>query len=132
MVKPRHGAGSQATFLIHDQAELAQFKDQCEWTGPLVVQEHRPGRATSVTLLIGPAQTHPLPACWQHLSDDGRFRYLGGSLPLPVPLDDRARRLALRQAQPVSGLRGYVGVDLVCWVLPRMAAKTRLSRSIRA
>jgi predicted ATP-grasp superfamily ATP-dependent carboligase len=49
----------------------------------------------------------------QRLSCDGRFRYLGGRLPLPDNLDRRARRLAQRASECVEGLHGWFGVDLV-------------------
>jgi predicted ATP-grasp superfamily ATP-dependent carboligase len=64
-------------------------------------------------MLIGAAGRLALPAATQHLSDDGQFRYLGGSLPLPDHLNDRAQRLALRAVAPISGMAGYVGVDMV-------------------
>jgi predicted ATP-grasp superfamily ATP-dependent carboligase len=116
VVKPRWGAGSQVTFLVQDEEELDQavlLAGQAGWKSPLIFQEYAPGRPVSVALLIGPGQKHTLPACWQHLSTDGRYRYLGGSLPLPTSLDERARRLALQAVQPVPGLHGYVGVDLL-------------------
>jgi predicted ATP-grasp superfamily ATP-dependent carboligase len=78
-----------------------------------IVQEYVPGQAASVALLIGPRQTIALCPARQHLSEDGRFRYLGGSLPLPEPLAQRARRLALQAVAGIEGLQGYVGVDLV-------------------
>jgi hypothetical protein len=62
---------------------------------------------------MGPRQTLPLLPAEQHLSQDGRFRYLGGSLPLPDALADRAVRLARRAVEAVPGLLGYVGVDLI-------------------
>ena len=49
----------------------------------------------------------------QRLSTDGRFHYLGGSLPLPTDLSDRCFRLAWQALNTIPGLRGYVGVDLV-------------------
>jgi predicted ATP-grasp superfamily ATP-dependent carboligase len=49
----------------------------------------------------------------QRLSTDGRFRYLGGELPLPPDMADRARRLAARALDGIDSLRGYVGVDLM-------------------
>ena len=60
-----------------------------------------------------PPQTIPLLPARQHLSNDGRFHYEGGSLPLPEPLARRAVRLAQQAVQCIPGLRGYVGVDLV-------------------
>jgi tyramine---L-glutamate ligase len=66
-----------------------------------------------VAFLAGEGQRHGLPAVEQRLSTDGRFRYLGGRLPLPEPLDHRARQLAERAVHPVQGLHGWFGVDLV-------------------
>ena len=49
----------------------------------------------------------------QLLSDDGRFHYRGGELPLVADLAERAVRLSRAGLDAVPGLRGYVGVDLV-------------------
>ena len=45
-------------------------------------------------------------------SEDGRFRYLGGAVPLPAALNRRAQQLARRAVESVAGLFGYVGVDV--------------------
>jgi predicted ATP-grasp superfamily ATP-dependent carboligase len=114
--KPRHGAGSQATFLAGSAHELAGCAARARaegWTGELILQPHVPGRAVSVALLQGPGRSLALPATEQTLSADGRFHYLGGRLPLPEDLSRRARDLALRAAEAVAGLHGYFGVDLV-------------------
>jgi predicted ATP-grasp superfamily ATP-dependent carboligase len=114
--KPRHGAGSQATFLVRDEGELARCVGQARaegWGGEMIVQPHLPGRAVSVALLLGPRRRAALPAAEQLLSDDGRFHYEGGRLPLPDDLNGRAQRLAERAVAVVEGLCGYVGVDLV-------------------
>jgi predicted ATP-grasp superfamily ATP-dependent carboligase len=114
--KPRHGAGSQATSLIHDARELARCRNSAHVevsAADMIVQPYCPGLPASVAFLIGPRQCVPLLPAKQHLSDDGRFRYLGGSLPLPEPLGRRAVALAQRAVRCVPGLRGYVGVDLV-------------------
>src|SRR5205814_2207727 len=49
----------------------------------------------------------------QRLSEDGRFRYLGGSAPLAPSLASRAQRIACTAVQMIAGLHGYVGVDVV-------------------
>jgi len=116
VLKPRFGAGSQATFLIRDHAEKEKLVDRAstEWpSGEFIVQHYVAGKAASVALLIGPTQTTPLVPAWQLLSSDGRFRYQGGSLPIPAPLAERATRLALDAVAGIQGLQGYVGVDLV-------------------
>jgi predicted ATP-grasp superfamily ATP-dependent carboligase len=114
--KPRFGAGSQATFLLRDSRELsmcAAYARHEGIRGELLLQPYVAGRPASVALLIGPQAAMPLPAAAQHLSADGRFHYLGGSLPLEAPLTARAQHLARRAVEVVPGLRGYVGVDLI-------------------
>jgi predicted ATP-grasp superfamily ATP-dependent carboligase len=113
--KPRHGAGSQATFFVNNTSTWhAVFADaRAQWRGDLLAQEFVPGIAASVAFLIGPRQQIALLPATQNLSTDGRFEYRGGQVPLPEPLRDRAVRLARSAIAGISGLQGYVGVDLV-------------------
>lgn len=111
--KPRDGAGSTDTFLIRDRFELATALAVCSPDRPMIVQEFVTGRAASVAFLCGPRGHVPLLPCFQLLSDDGRFKYGGGELPIPPDLAERALRLACAAVECVAGLLGYVGVDLV-------------------
>ena len=112
--KPCRGAGSQETYLVRNEAELSQAAAIAGfWQDDAIVQPCIPGQAASVAFLIDPGRCLALPAAAQHLSTDGRFRYQGGSLPLPPPLTERATRIAARAVEAVEGLRGYVGVDVV-------------------
>jgi predicted ATP-grasp superfamily ATP-dependent carboligase len=110
--KPRYGAGSQATFLVRDpgklEAALAEAAGQ-----ELVVQPFMPGLAASIAWLVSGTECVPLPAASQELSNDGRFHYLGGQLPLSAALTERAERVTRPAVESVAGLRGYVGVDVV-------------------
>ena len=108
--KPRDGAGSAETFLVRDRFEVAAVPDAKR---PMIVQEFVPGRAASVALLCGPRGSVPLLPCFQLLSDDGRFKYEGGELPIPEELAARAVTLGRAAVECVPGLLGYVGVDLV-------------------
>jgi predicted ATP-grasp superfamily ATP-dependent carboligase len=47
------------------------------------------------------------------LSQDGRFTYLGGRVPLPHPLARRAETLALNIGAALLPFRGYLGLDMV-------------------
>jgi predicted ATP-grasp superfamily ATP-dependent carboligase len=114
--KPRHGAGSQATFLVSTADELAGCAPRARsegWQGEAIVQPFVPGLAASVAFLTGSGHPIALPPAAQHLSADGRFHYVGGVVPLKSHLADRAARLAQRALATLAGLRGYVGVDLV-------------------
>jgi predicted ATP-grasp superfamily ATP-dependent carboligase len=116
VLKPRDGAGSQATFLVHNLQELDRAEARAAadgWRGELILQPFVPGTPASVAVLVGPAGCVPLMPAAQHLSDDGRFRYLGGRVPLPAELRVRAMTLARRAVEALAGLRGYVGVDVV-------------------
>jgi predicted ATP-grasp superfamily ATP-dependent carboligase len=77
------------------------------------VQPLVPGVPASVAFLLGPGQDVALAPAAQRLSSEGRFRYLGGTVPLAPPLAERAARLGRRAVREVPGLRGWVGVDLV-------------------
>jgi predicted ATP-grasp superfamily ATP-dependent carboligase len=116
VAKPRDGAGSVATMLLRSEKEwrerslpLGGESEHCE----MIVQPFLPGQPASVALLIGPECVVPLVPALQHLSNDGRFRYEGGSAPLAGHEAERARSLAVRAASDIPGLRGLVGVDLV-------------------
>ncbi len=116
VLKPRTGAGSLNTFLIRHPDDWARAQEltiaperPLEW----IVQEFVPGLAASLAFLIGPNERLALPPARQDLSKNGRFRYLGGEVPLPGDLALRAGRLASRAIDCIAGLHGYVGVDLV-------------------
>jgi predicted ATP-grasp superfamily ATP-dependent carboligase len=114
--KPRDGAGSTAAFRLDSHFALASATARLAaegHAGPMILQEFVPGRPASVAFLCGPAGNTPLLPAFQFLSDDGRFKYLGGELPIPDDLAGRATRLAQRAVDCVPGLLGYVGVDLV-------------------
>jgi predicted ATP-grasp superfamily ATP-dependent carboligase len=111
VVKPRYGAGSQATFLLRNSDDCAALSE-C-WPGEMIVQPYCPGFAASIAFLLGRSTRVALPAAAQELSTDGRFSYLGGHLPLTSDLTARARRLGDQAIEAVDGLFGYVGVDIV-------------------
>jgi predicted ATP-grasp superfamily ATP-dependent carboligase len=114
--KPRHGAGSLATYLVNAPEDLAAALAASAAEMPAdqaILQSFHLGLPVSIAFLIGPRQILPLLPASQQLSPDGRFRYAGGSLPLPPALAERAVALGRRAVEAVPGLRGYVGVDLV-------------------
>ena len=108
VLKPRDGAGSQDIWRI-----AAWTADAPRLTTVGRLEEFCPGLAASVALLAGPGQLVPLPPCAETLSTNGCFTYLGGYLPLPEHLAQRAQSLALRAARTLPQPRGYFGVDLV-------------------
>jgi predicted ATP-grasp superfamily ATP-dependent carboligase len=114
--KPRYGAGSHATFLVKDLPELRACIGRARsegWEGEALLQPFVPGKPASVAFLAGQRCRVPLLSAAQRLSDDGRFRYLGGCVPLPADLAGRAVQAAKRAVEAVPDLRGYLGVDVV-------------------
>jgi predicted ATP-grasp superfamily ATP-dependent carboligase len=116
VLKPRDGAGSQATCLVPARAALPDCLQRMHAERPraeMLLQPFVPGRPVSVAFLIGPGQEVALPPAGQHLTRDGRFRYLGGTVSLEPEPARRAVALGRRAVRAVPDLRGYVGVDLV-------------------
>jgi predicted ATP-grasp superfamily ATP-dependent carboligase len=107
--KPRDGCGSEATYMVRTTEELAALPVDPD----RLMQEFVPGQPASIAFLIGPKQTIPLLPTFQHISTDGRFCYLGGELPIPLDLAERAVALGRQAVEAIAGLSGYVGVDLV-------------------
>ena len=107
VLKPRGGAGSLGVRLVRSATDVDKI------TEPSRLEVFCGGEPVSVAFLCGPAGNRPLIPCRQRLSEDGRFSYLGGSLPLSQPCAARATGLARQALATLGPLRGYLGVDLV-------------------
>jgi predicted ATP-grasp superfamily ATP-dependent carboligase len=135
VLKPRRGAGAQGTYLVRSLHELQTHHgrlrssplappgrgdggegrcfDGASGKDEMILQPYIPGQPASVSFLIGPEGPVALLPASQHLSVDGQFQYLGGSIPLADDLGSRAIALAQGAINAIPGLSGYVGVDLV-------------------
>lgn len=118
VVKLRDGAGSQdmqllTTGQLREWLSVAE-RDPCR-ASRWVIEEFIPGRSISVAGLFDDAGRlrHLLPMAEQHLSDDGRFCYLGGRLPASDVDFGSVPAVVTKAAAAITGLRGYVGFDLV-------------------
>lgn len=110
VIKPSDGAGSAGVqFVANESSEY-----EIAFDGQISrLEELCHGKQASVAVLCGPRETVALPPCSQRISDDGRFRYLGGRAPLDRILWQRARQLALAAIEALPPTVGYVGVDLI-------------------
>ena len=105
VVKPRDGAGSQETYLICDPEQFATLRPMLATTfgkdGSLaIVQPYLAGEALSVAAIVGGGSrsVEVFPVGRQQLSDDGRFHYQGGTIPVPVPNLATAERMVRESA----------------------------------
>ncbi|QDS99405.1 ATP-grasp domain-containing protein [Adhaeretor mobilis] len=108
VLKPVDGAGSQHTLRVEGALDQP---DPHPW--PRRLEQYILGRPASVLFICGPSGETPLPPCWQRLSTDGRFQYLGGSLILVKALAQRATDLASRALSALAPVSGFIGVDLI-------------------
>ncbi len=115
VLKPRYGAGSIDICMIDspEAADVAECGAGRRIRGPSRLETYVSGLAVSVAILCGPAGRVALPPCGQRLSVDGRFTYVGGSLPLDEPLAHRATKLASRAVAALVRPYGYIGVDMI-------------------
>jgi len=108
VLKPRFGAGSlEISTLAPEHPEQAGREE-------LIATPLIEGMAASVLCIAGGGAIIPLQPCRQRLTDDGRFGYLGGSVPLPgTGLAERAIGLSVDAIASFPKARGFIGVDLV-------------------
>jgi tyramine---L-glutamate ligase len=118
VIKPRDGAGSQNTWLVNDADEFEKLRRNHASEGipqHFIQQPYVAGTAVSVAAIFAPSRRDVqvfVPAA-QRLSDDGRFRYLGGRVPLRRTNRESIQTAALTACRSIPGMRGYVGIDLV-------------------
>ena len=120
VLKPRDGAGSCFTFLVRDENEWEQAAHSFHEAGiadKCLVQPFISGRALSIGINVSldGRRMECLPVGEQHLSNDGRFHYLGGSIPAGIPsaTSEAIRSLALAACRAIQGLAGYIGIDVL-------------------
>lgn len=118
VIKPRHGAGSLSTHVIHTQSEYRAMAGELALDPMLsqaVVQPYRGGVAASLALICpdGNGPPIPLPPALQLISTDGRLKYMGGSLTWPSTTPAELDSMVALACQAIPGLRGYVGIDIL-------------------
>jgi tyramine---L-glutamate ligase len=120
VVKPRDGAGSQETYLIRDEEQFAMHRPTLAATfgrdgHQAIVQPYVAGETLSVAAIAagGSRSVEVFPTGRQHLSDNGRFHYQGGTIPAPVINPAGAERLVRDVCRSIPGLAGYIGFDLI-------------------
>lgn len=116
IVKPRFGAGSIDLFRVGNRSELAAARQGYtagESFGEPLVQPFVSGISLSVAGIVSPSGIELLPVGRQQIVGGQRPKYEGGSLPAATGQEGAVADLAKRALASISGLRGYVGVDLL-------------------
>jgi tyramine---L-glutamate ligase len=122
VIKPRDGAGSQDTYLIHDEKDWQSFLSVHGRTGGeanWILQPYVPGRTLSIAAIVGEAEWNGepglevFPLAEQQLTTDGRFGYLGGRIPETISLQHLATTRVREVVAQIPGLSGYIGFDLL-------------------
>jgi len=118
-VKPTMSAGCEGLSIVYSEEELeAAYLKACQSDprGNVIIQKWCDGVPASVSLIVFDHNIHPL-SLNRQIVKTGSIRensaYLGGVVPLPHHLSQEALTAASKAVSAFSGLRGYVGVDLV-------------------
>lgn len=120
VVKPRYGAGSMLTFLVHDKLGLVRISEtivEGNSGQQFIQQPFQSGLAISCAALIS-ANDHTVDICGpaeQILSDDGLLQYRGTDIPARIDEQDvtACHEFVRNCCARISGLNGYVGFDLI-------------------
>ena len=116
VVKPIDGVGCHSVFIARRQSELERIIAAARQTvqgATLLAQAYIDGVAVSVSLLTDGSRSLPLTLNLQEIRGRSRLKYYGGCVPFDHPLRALAFRRAEEVVQAISGLKGYVGIDLV-------------------
>ncbi len=112
--KERASCGSDGFHIVSSQQDyltILQKESSAQIKPDRIVQPYLEGIHASVSLLIGPKETIPLLAGEQLFTKD--HQYSGGNIPLNPPLSQRAIALALAAVTGITGLQGFVGLDMI-------------------
>lgn len=116
IVKPRHGAGCEQTWLVGNGLNRIEPSDSYE----LIVQPFVEGIALSNAAVVNPQSNGRtiLPIGRQHITHRGReLSYGGGAVPWldrgSERVNVRARKLVERILEELPGLAGYIGFDWI-------------------
>jgi predicted ATP-grasp superfamily ATP-dependent carboligase len=109
VLKPIDGAGSIDTYFLADAIDLPEA---ARGMAKALLQPYLEGMPMSASFLVDRAGTAELIGIGRQriAIEEGRFRYLGGTLPASCPL---AEPLLRKTVKSISGLRGFFGVDFV-------------------
>ena len=117
VVKPADGVSCSAVQLVRSFGEFETATDKIKDFSRLpyfLVQNWVEGKSASVSLLSNGKKAIPLSLNQQNVTfRNGYANYQGGKVPFDHPLKEEAKKVAKKAVESISGLKGYVGVDLI-------------------
>ena len=116
VVKPLDGAGCQTVLIARRETDVRPiFLSAVRETGKdtHLMQRYIHGVHASVSVITDGVRSLPLTVNRQEIRGRNRLNYHGGRVPLDHPLSSLAFRRAEQVVGAITGLRGYVGLDMV-------------------
>ena len=119
LLKPADGTSCSGISIVTNknglEAALSKIKKEST-NNRFIIQEYVKGDSASASVLSNGKKTRTISLNHQSIrlnSPDCDSKYVGGCVPFDHPLREDAVVLAEKVVEAVTGLRGYVGVDLV-------------------
>lgn len=119
ILKPADGVSCGGLSLVNDETQVEKAVEKIRDGSKnenFVAQEFVDGEHVSVSLLSNGVKAVAISLNKQNVTLSGAggvSSYDGGSVPFEHPLKQEAFRVAEKLVEAISGLRGYVGVDLI-------------------
>jgi tyramine---L-glutamate ligase len=119
VIKPVNGAGCRGISIVKDEQEIMASVDKIRTESPntqILVQKFIEGTSASVSLISTGKEAVAISLNKQLItlaSPDGTSSYNGGETPLDHFLKAKAFEVSKRVIESFTGLKGYVGVDLI-------------------
>jgi predicted ATP-grasp superfamily ATP-dependent carboligase len=119
ILKPADGVGCSGLSLLKEDAQIEKAITKIRAESPtkeFIVQQYVNGEPASVSLLSTGKKAVALSLNEQNVTlaePNAISSYDGGTVPFEHPLREEAFSIAEKVVDSISGLRGYVGVDLI-------------------
>lgn len=118
VLKPANGVGCCGLSVVQDESQICQAFDKAKEASAeiVVVQRMVEGVAASVSLISTDREALPITLNEQMIAlapPESESAYMGGIVPLRHRWEKEAMEMARRTVESLTGLRGYVGVDMV-------------------
>lgn len=117
VIKPRDGAGAEATYLVTTQSDYECVKRKLLTAGfsnqEIIIQDYVPGISVSVSFICYSSGCVPLLAGYQVIGGTDELRYRGGVIPVADEYVERCVTLGKKALSVVQGWLGFVGVDMI-------------------